>query len=255
MKNRNKKNIIDKLLEKIQETPDKSKKLVIFTATILVFLIIANSIINNNNENYNSIKLDKTKFLVYTKYENNVNGKKQEVPYININSEIAKTINEDIKIFTDKFVDSSKNILTYEYSLNGIILSVAIKIVDYENEIPTPYFRTYNLNLETQEALSDEALRKYYSVTEEEVETKIKNQFIAYYNDESEKGYIVPQECNFKCYMECRRVDDYLKDISYYIRDGKLYVFRPFSFYSIYVEEEYFTDQHFEFLISKEPKY
>ena len=71
------------------------------------------------------------------------------------------------------------------------------------------------------------------------------------YEDEVYKGYLVKQECDYECFLGWREVDDYLDSVSYFVRDGKLIAYRPFTVYSVYGEEEYFTDKDYEFVIAK----
>ena len=112
-------------------------------------------------------------------------------------------------------------------------------------------FHTYNFNLETRTLMSDEAILSLFSVTEEDVRNKIEKKFHEFYEDEVYKGYLVKQECDYECFLGWREVDDYLDSVSYFVRDGKLIAYRPFTVYSVYGEEEYFTDKDYEFVIAK----
>lgn len=61
-------------------------------------------------------------------------------------------------------MNSAKSIITYEYDINGIILSLVIKVINNETTYaPEPYFRSYNINLETQEVISDQTLLEYFN--------------------------------------------------------------------------------------------
>ena len=42
-----------------------------------------------------------------------------------------------------------------------------------------------------------------------------------------------------------------MDDVSYYIENGNLVVYKPFVFYSIFGEEEYFKEDDFKFMIVK----
>ena len=65
------------------------------------------------------------------------------------------------------------------------------------------------------------------------------------------KGYIEEMECDYTCYLGYRGVTDYLEDINYYIKDGKLVVYKPFIYSSIFGEEEYFTEDSFIFELTE----
>lgn len=220
----------------------------VFIVICMIFFIIQ----NRKNDNYNNIKEDKNNYLVYTKYEKKYKIYSMYVPYVNIDSEVAKSVNEDIDLFVSEFVSSKRAMISYDYDINGIILSLVVKIVDYDTKYaPQPYFRTYNINLNTLDLLSDEALLNYFNVTDSDVETAIEKQFNYYYDKIVEKGYYNEKECNYKCFLKYREVDNYLDRINYYIDDGNLIVYKPFVFYSVFGEEEYFKDKHFKFLIAK----
>ena len=66
------------------------------------------------------------------------------------------------------------------------------------------------------------------------------------------QNYFSQEECNYDCFLKYRNVSNYLDNVNYYVKDGKLYVYKPFVIYSIYDEEEYFTEDSYKFLIAKE---
>ncbi len=233
---------------------DNSKKvpIVIFSAVILIVLIIIFSVFRNQNVGYKKIKEYENKSLVYT-----INSKENgifhiEVPYLNIKDSYAKTVNEDINDFVLDFIDNEKVILDYDYNVNGNILSLVIKVVDYsEKNIPKSYFKTYNINLDTKELLYDDQVLANFNVTSLDVSNKIEKQFMNWYRDVTEKGYVEEEECDYECFLKYKEVDDYLDDVSYYIENGNLVVYKPFVFYSIFGEEEYFKEDDFKFMIVK----
>ena len=71
------------------------------------------------------------------------------------------------------------------------------------------------------------------------------------YKDEVAQGYMEEAECNYECYLGYRGVDDYLSELNYYIKDGKLVVYKPFIYSSIFGEEEYFNEDSFIFPITE----
>ena len=40
-----------------------------------------------------------------------------------------------------------------------------------------------------------------------------------------------------------------MDNVNYYVKDGNLIAYKPFIFYSIFNDEEYFKEEHFEFLL------
>ena len=100
-------------------------------------------------------------------------------------------------------------------------------------------------------SLIENVILSLFSVTEDDVRNKIEEKFQEFYEDEVYKGYLVKQECDYECFLGWREVDDYLDSVSYFVRDGKLVAYRPFTVYSVYGQEEYFTDKDYEFVIAK----
>lgn len=235
--------------------PTKNQNIItIIVAVASIILLLIYFRYKNSTIDYKNLKLDEDKYLVYTKYNDTSSKYTKEIPFINMKSEVIKEVNKDIKIFSNNFIDLENSALSYEYDINGIILSVVLKAVNNETEYaPEVYFRTYNINLETQEVLADVALLNYFDITEDVVEEKIKNRFEELYANIVDEGYFEIEECNYKCFMKWRNVESYLEDVNYYVKDGKLIVFKPFIFYSIFGEENYFKDSDFEFEIATAP--
>lgn len=233
-----------------------NQSILIAIVVFLIILIIANSIIKNNNSNYNNIKINQSKYLVYDKYNNNEEKYSKIVPMVNIDSISVEAINKDINLFISDFINIDECIIKYEYDISGIILSVVVKIIDYETEEtgPKAHFRTYNVNLDTAEAISNESILQFYGIqSEQEIAEAIKNKFQEHYTIEAKEGFIEASFCNFDCYIENRGISSYLENVSYYIKEGKLYAYKPFNFYSIYGEQEYFEEEDFQFLIKETP--
>ncbi len=232
----------------------KTKKIVLFIVGSLLFiiLIIIVAVNKNNTKNYGNLKQDKTKYLVYTKYEDKSSVYQKEIPYINMKADVIKKVNHDIYLFCDDYKDKEKSVISYEYDINGIILSVVLKIVDNETEYaPEVYFKTYNINLDTSEVISDDSLLGLFEVDETTVYNKIDIGFRNFYKDVTDKGYVDSLECDYNCFLSYRGIDNYLDDVFYYVENGSLVVFRSFIFYSVFGEEKYFSDDDFKFVIAK----
>lgn len=234
--------------------PNTQKTSIIMGAVTLIMLIMLVFYHNTTDVNYNNIKQDKGAYLVYTKYSDKSSAYPKEIPYVNLKADVFKEVNKDILIFCDKYMNEKKSIITYEYDINGIILSLVVKVINNETTYaPEPYFRTYNINLEREEVIADEALLQFFGVTKSNVEYKIKRQFQNYYNDLVKEKYYTSAECSFDCFLKWRGVKKYSDYISYYVKDGKLIAYKTFIAHSMFGEEEYFTDESFEFEIAETP--
>lgn len=239
------------MIEKFNKL-DNNKKIpiVITISVILLTLIIVYAFYINSEDRYKSIKEDTSKEIVYTIKETSDDVFYIKVPYINIKGSTIKSINEDIDSYVSEFIDKKMKISTYEYNINGKVLSLAVKTVDYYNEdMPEVYFKTYNINLDTLELVSDEELLNSYDVNSNDVSAAIEKQFEYWYKDLKKEKYLTEDVCDYECFLEYRGVEDYMENISYYIDKGKLIVFKPFSFYSVYKEEDYFKEDDFKIII------
>ncbi len=243
----------NKINNKLQENTKKS--LIFAGAAAIIVFIISYIYITKQNENYNNIKEQKSNYIVYTKYTNNDSKFSQNIPYVNLKGNTAKLINSDIDLFVSEFKNQKKNIISYEYDISGIILSIIVKAGDYNTEYsPRVYARSYNINLNTLEAIDNKNLLSFFGIDETTVENLIENKFKYFYNDLLKNNYYVEEECNYKCFLKYREVDNYLDNISYYIKNGNLYAYRPFIIYSIFGEEEYFTEDSYKFLLVETEK-
>lgn len=227
------------------------KKEIYAMGIIAVILVLLFSYYRYTTKNYNYLKEDKREYIVYTKTKTSYGKYTKEVPYINMKSDNIKTINSDIQQFGNKYLNIEKSILTYEYNINGQILSVILKAASYENKsYPEVEFLSYNINLETKEVIDDDTLLSYYGLDSNYVSNKIEQQFKSYYSELAKEKYFASQECNFNCFLDARNVSSYLKNIEYYIDGGSLYAYKPFLVVSIYGEENYFTEEDFVFEIA-----
>ena len=239
------------MIEKFNKL-DNSKKIpiAIITAIVLIVIIILFAVFKDKGSSYEIIKEYDNKDLVYTVKSTKKDIFHVYVPYVNIKDSAIKEINEDINSYVDDYIDKEMVILSYEYDTNGKVLSLAVKTVDYENEnYPLVYFKTYNINLETKKLISDNEILDAFDITSSDVNSAIEKQFKKWYKNLIKEGYFAESECDYDCFLDSRGVENYMDEISYYIDDGKLVVFKPFSFYSIYKEEEYFKEEDFKIII------
>lgn len=235
---------------------DVRKFLVWFGVLLLVALLIWFFFYKNYYSNYNYIKEDTSKYLVYTADTfTNRHNMHNEIPYINIDSKDARLVNKTIQTYANSFLKNKNNLMVYDSQLNGEVLSVLLRMSDYGAgySFPDVTFYTYNFNLNTQTLMSDEELLSLFDVTKEEVSKKIETQFKKYYQQEVNEGYFVAQECDYDCFLSWRGIEnyDYLNSVHYYVKNGKLVAYRAFSIYSVYGEEEFYNDKSYSFSITK----
>ena len=247
---------LKKIKKRFNNLDDNSKRIVIIIGSIiLITLVIILSSLSRSNENFKRIKQNKNNYLVYSKVEQDDNKYPKYVPYINIKGDIVEQVNQDIDNFVDNYVNSEKALITYEYNISGIILSVVVKVANYEKDYaPEVLYRSYIINLNTLKLISDQSLLDFFEINEKEVSTIIENKFKEYYTELVKEGYYIPEECNYECFLKYRNVSNYLDNVNYYVKNGDLIAYRPFVFYSIFGDEEYFKEEHFEFVLVKTEK-
>ena len=235
--------------KRVKKVPGKTE--IYLIAAIAIIFVISISIYRYMLNNYNYLKQDITKQLIYTSFTNNASKYIKEVPYVNIKTENIKTINSEISQFSNKYLNIEKSVLTYEYELNGVILSIILKASNFSNNnIPEVEFISYNINLDTKTIVDNDTLFSYYGIDLNYVNNKLEHKFKSYYQELVKEGYFSSRECNYKCFLNTRGIEKYTKDVSYFIKDGKLYAYKPFYIISIYGEENFFKEENFIFEIS-----
>lgn len=253
-RNENIKAVPKKKKAKRFDTDTKKIFIISLTIFIIIFLIVY-IFVRKGNDNYNDIKANKSKFLIYTKYEKTNTNYPKHIPYVNIKGDIIKQVNEDINLFASDFKKVNRCVFLYEYDISGVILSIVLKAVNYNVEYaPEVYFRSYNINLSTLEVISDEALLDFFGTDVSGVEQLIENRFRNFHQEIVADGYYHANECNYECFLNYRNVQNYMDNVSYYVKDGNLIAYKPFIFFSIYGEEDYFKDEDFQFLLVETEK-
>lgn len=151
--------------------------------------IFLNSYYDNSNKSNSVSKIDNQKEIIYSEYTNtdNVDGKYSlnvNIPCININSEIIKKYNEEIKSTFETKAQSILNssntantIYTVEYIafINGDILSLAIRSNLKEgNNAQRVIIQTYNYNLSTNKAVTIDDVLETKGITKNYAESKVR---------------------------------------------------------------------------------
>ena len=142
--------------------------------------------INNELNNINE-RLDITKDIVYTiynievyaenKYDINVN-----IPYLNIDSELAQQINTEIDntfgVKVNDVIQSKEELSTYNIDyvayVNGDIISLVIKATLKEKDFPQRVImKTYNYNVANNSLLTFDSLVSLKKLNKSEIQNRI----------------------------------------------------------------------------------
>lgn len=218
-----------------------NKILIIVVAVFIIVFLIIYGYYKINSRNFDNIKIDKSKYLVYTKEVREADNYIQEIPYVNIKGSTGKSVNNDIVNYLNNYTDN--NIATsYEYSINGIVLSLILKVYDHSKTESSTIssYRAYNINLDTLELLGNEVIFNYLEVDEDSINDGIGEYLNNYYDKLVNKSIINKNECDYNCFLESRDIksDNYTDNVEYFIRDGKLIIFKPMVFIPLYDGEE-----------------
>ncbi len=233
-----------------KKTSKKNKNISIIVAIVL-FLIISIIIFyffQGKKTSYSNYIIDKSKDLVFTYREINTGRFYKQIPHINLS---FNGLNEDIDLFVSDYLNNDDNIINYKYNISNNILSLIIRIISFNSEkAPINYFKSYNIDLNHVKVIDDKELLNYFKISNELVLEKIQGQFKDYYYDLVVKGKIDEEKCNLDCFIGRRGFMGYMQDLSYYVDNGKLVIYKPFIINSSVWEYEYFKDEDFSFNIN-----
>lgn len=212
----------------------KNKYMFYFFVVLTLVLLVCYAFYRKNLENYNRLKIDKEKNLVYTISKKKYGFYKQYKPFVNINGELGDVINKDIEDYMSNFKEENIG-STYEYNLSGEILSLIIKVEDhsYVESATIYYYRSYNINLKNSEIIDNDKLFSYYDLNNEQVLSILNKKIEDYYNKSVNEGYVDSDTCNYNCFLEGKFLTEDMDDVEYYVKKGKLYAYKPFTYVSI----------------------
>lgn len=194
----------------IAEAKKKRKILTIIVISIIAVAVIIGliAIIKNFNsapeepivEKIN-VKIDSSKDFVYNAtYENSKYDTKNIIlPYININTDTAKNVNEEIKGIFDTLTATDPNSsdenpffakASYKNYTTGEILSIIITVESGNVENPSIKYYTYNFSLVSLIDLEYQALYKTIGKSTQEVQNEIeeaiKNEITGSYSNSND---------------------------------------------------------------------
>lgn len=223
----------------------KDKRIYIIIGLIIVLVFSMVYYYTSGNNSFSKYKIEKSKKIIYPVYNKN----EIVVPNINVKGKTIKKINNKIIDKANEYISIDNRKINYSYDINGKILSLAIEYSDYneENRSPKIKYDVYNINLETKKSLSKKEMLDIYGVKESQIKELVASKFGEYYQTILEKEYMNESKCDYECFLYFRGIvfEQYLKDYHLYIKNGDLYVIRPFNIFSYYDEDKYFTSKHF----------
>lgn len=230
-------------ITKTEEGNNNNKEEIVIDTAVLTenFNNIFDNQINYQENTVNIQKEDNTKELVYTSYTNQETQDKSyelnvNVPYLNISSDAAKSINEEINsLFYTKAIDvlanTSKNTIysmKYKAYVNDNILSLVISATLKEGEnAQRVIMKTYNYNLSSNSKLDIKEVLQYRGISDEYAQKRI-NETIKVASENANKY----QELGYNKYL--RNVNDKMYKLEntsvYFLGENKaIYIIYPYG--------------------------
>ncbi len=227
--------------------------IIIFCALLAIIGIIYFHQHQKSIDSYQYLKIYEEYPLIMTRYDNENEQYPIVVPYINIDSNEMAGANDAILAYAQSFANKKNNAITYEYEINGSILSLVLKAVNNNTGgDPIVDFKTYNINLEKIEILNADEVLELFDANYNQVEAIIKNKFQTYYKQEVQEGYIDKSACAYECFLNWRGVsaDNYLDKVNFYIKSGQLVAYKPFVTQTLLNEDKFYENETYEFQIT-----
>ncbi len=204
------------------------KYLIWFGAILAIIGLFYYNSYQKNRHNYSNIKKFDDENIVFPRFDNQDNVHPIIVPYININDKQIANINNEILNYAQEYANYTNNIVTYQSEVNGNILSILVFGLDNTVNPPVPNFLCYNIDLKDIRIISNKELLNAFNVTESNVENIISTGFKNFYKGEVQKRYLDQDKYDFNEFLKLRGVTNYMDNLNYYIKSGRLLVYKPF---------------------------
>ena len=205
------------------EKTAKQKKILIITLVVLVTITIILTIVSKSTDSDNKA-LKGQDYIIEkeTEYEN-----KGHLPRINLQGEEIEKINDTIVEKYYSVAYAEYDTFNYEYSVYKDILSLHI-IVTYndDSEYGNMENLTYNINVKTNEILSNDKVVEKLGLNQKSINKKIEDRLENWYNSDSLKERLSYDEYKKKLGFDKSKN-------SLFIRNNKLYYYMP-----IYVTQD-----------------
>ena len=215
----------------------KDKKKTIIILIIITIIVIATQIILNIFTPKNKVLIS-TYVKTLTPDDININIpcdkqilKENQIPYFRVSNTLYDSINKDILENSLLRVCYQNGYMSYDISLNDNILSLIVYIsYETENELANIEYKTYNINTDTNQIVTNQELLNKYNLTVNQINTKVLTELNKYYNYEKENE-LVDQNITFSDYLnilEYKTVT--LNNLSLFIdKKNDLYIYKDFS--------------------------
>ena len=215
----------------------KDKKKTIIILIIIAVIVIATQIILNIFTPKNKVLIS-TYIKTLTPDDININIpcdkqilKENQIPYFKVSNTLYDSINKDILENSLLRVCYQNGYMSYDIALNDNILSLIVYIsYETENELANIEYKTYNINTDTNQIITNQELLNKYNLTINQVNTKVLTELNKYYNYEKEND-LVEQNITFSDYLnilEYKTVT--LDNLSLFInKKNDLYIYKDFS--------------------------
>ena len=215
----------------------KDKKKTIIILIIIAVIVIATQIILNIFTPKNKVLIS-TYVKTLTTDDININIpcdkqilKENQIPYFRVSNTLYDSINKDILENSLLRVCYQNGYMSYDIALNDNILSLIVYIsYETENELANIEYKTYNINTDTNQIITNQELLNKYNLTINQVNTKVLTELNKYYNYEKEND-LVEQNITFSDYLnilEYKTVT--LDNLSLFIdKKNDLYIYKDFS--------------------------
>lgn len=185
--------------------------------------------LNNDKEwvydaDYN-LPTNKESYYAYGDHSKLISAKDLIVPYINIDTNDAKKVNQEIyKLYEDLITQFNENLTdeiwytTTEYKVytNDDIISVIITTESGGTSVPGYNYYTYNFNLKNGSLLTYEETYKHAKLNKKNIESKVTQAITKYMNKEFEYGdieqYINASMDNYKNNVTDRKIKYFIDD-------------------------------------------
>lgn len=215
----------------------KDKKKTIIILIIIAVIVIATQVILNIFTPKNKVLISTyVKTLTTDDISINIPCDKQilkenQIPYFRVSNTLYDSINKDILENSLLRVCYQNGYMSYDIALNDNILSLIVYIsYETENELANIEYKTYNINTDTNQIVTNQELLNKYNLTINQVNTKVLTELNKYYNYEKENE-LVDQNITFSDYLnilEYKTVT--LNNLSLFIdKKNDLYIYKDFS--------------------------
>ncbi len=221
----------------------KKKRIKTYRLIVLIFIamLIGYGVLLAFN-NSSSIIADSSKTIVYTSYEDT----DKEVPSVNI-KKLSNEINNEINSFVKDYLNKEFNNISYQYQINGNVLSLLITIEDYEIEGSTDIkFLSYNIDLKKLKRLNDDELLSMFDMNKEDVIKVMDDKFKTFYEDEKYSSFI-DKNMSYDKYLELREISNFNDVLYFYIDNSKLNIYVDYNQSSPMGPKNYFADIGYKF--------